>query len=159
MIEEFVPLPGTAGATFRLGKSVQYRSVFGISPCSVNVSRRNGKTEIRIKSDVGLGAFPIGFAIVLSLVSVFLGVFEFSLSGGSTLGAVLVLFVPAVMIVCGVLMSGLVLQSVNKKFLSALDDTVAKLIELNDKSSEGVAVQSQAVEGPVEGDVQTRIQE
>ena len=56
-------------------------------------------------------------------------------------------------------MSGLVLKSINEKVLRALDDTIAKLIELSDATIEDDSRRAR-LEAEVHGDeVQTRIQD
>lgn len=70
VIEEFVPVSGLQGNTVTIGRAINYTSMVRLGQCNVNVSPRNGRTVLRVKSDASLAALAVfGPAFVLSLIA------------------------------------------------------------------------------------------
>ena len=157
--EEFPPVHGSGGARFQFGRTVQFRAQVGAHPCNVTIARRSGKTEIRVKSDASLGILPVALAAIISFFIIGSAALGLDFGSGFVQDFMQILLLPALSISLGIWWSRAALNAINERILSALDDTTSKIVEMHDQRSEEVAVQSQAVEGPVEGDVQTRIQE
>ncbi|MCO5297923.1 MAG: hypothetical protein M9921_13825 [Fimbriimonadaceae bacterium] len=58
VIEEFVPMTGLHANTVTLGRAINYTSMAGMGQCNVNVSPRNGKTLLRVKSNAFVAGVP-----------------------------------------------------------------------------------------------------
>lgn len=70
VLEEFVPASGIGNQPVSLGNSLSYQSLVGMAQCNINVTNRNGKTTLRVKSNAFLAALPTFLpALFASIIS------------------------------------------------------------------------------------------
>ena len=130
VIEEFVPVPGMQGSTVNIGRAINYTCMAGLGQCNVNVSPRNGKTVLRVKSQAFLAMLPAFIpAFVVSLIG--LGLIGKGLDAGMTVGSK---FLFAALLLGGVwgiafLAFRAMVRYTNRRVLELTDRTASKLGE------------------------------
>lgn len=70
ILDEFVPASTTFSPGMKIGGAMNYSSIAGMAQCNVSVSRRNGKTNLKVRSSAFLAVLPTFFpALVATAVS------------------------------------------------------------------------------------------
>lgn len=70
VMEEFVPSSGPGSQSITMGSTLNYKAMAGLAECNVNVSKKSGWTNIRVKTSSYLALIPTLIpAFLVSVVS------------------------------------------------------------------------------------------
>jgi hypothetical protein len=76
VLEEFVPVSGFQGSQVQAGKTINYKSLVGLSECQVTVNSRRGRTKLRVKSNAGLCFIPTFIPFVMGSIIAMAGIWD-----------------------------------------------------------------------------------
>ena len=130
VLEEFVPSSGPGGQSISVGSTLNYKAMAGLAECNVNVSKKSGWTNLRVKSSAFLALLPTMIPALLATVVSGGIVWE---SRGLTGSEKLMIHAAILIAVWGLATWAFrsAVRSSNRKIKELMDRTATKMAELS----------------------------
>jgi hypothetical protein len=125
LIDHFQPAQGSQGQAVKIGQTVTYTSMVGMSYCNISVVERAGKTTIKAKSSAWIAAVPTFVAAFFAAIIISAGIWQGGVSPAFKAmldaAALIALFVGARMAMAGIV------RFSNRKAQRLMDDATKDL--------------------------------
>jgi hypothetical protein len=140
VMEEFVPSSGPGSQSITMGSTLNYKAMAGLAECNVNVSKKSGWTNLRVKTSAYLALLPTMLpAFLVSVVSAGIIWESKSLQAGEKLLThVLILAAAWSLAIWGFRVA---IRYSNRKIAAIMDSTAAKIADLNSSGRSDVALE------------------
>ena len=131
VLQQFTPAAGIGNQPVNIGKSISYSSMVGMAQCNVNVTARNDRTSLQVKSNAGLAALPTFLpAFVMSALTNVIIWEEIRPDNG--IGAIFAIGIPILLLTGAYFGFRKIVEHSNRKVLDLTNRVVTKLAQSAD---------------------------